>query len=75
MDDTDEIEDLVDWKSRIIEGREGSRYELSRSKGLPSKVSEIKEISLIVIFLGDLSSGIMSSLGIVISSHFSLSGA
>jgi len=33
---TYQIEGLIDWKSGIIEGREGSRYELNQSKGLPS---------------------------------------
>jgi len=54
--------------------RSASRNELNRSKGLLSKVFEIREISLIVVFVGGSGSKIMSSSGMVISSHFSLLG-
>ena len=74
VDGTDGIADLIDWKFGTIVEREGLRNELNQSKCLPSEVSEVREISLIVIFLGVLGSGIISSLRMVISFHFSLSG-
>jgi len=74
VDGTDEIEDLADWKSEIIVGRKGSRCELNRSKALLLEVSEIEANSLIVIFWWGLGSGIISSSGMVVLSHFSLLG-
>ena len=52
MHGINEIDDLADWKSWMVLGREGSQNELNGNKDLPLGVSEMWKISLIVVFLG-----------------------